>query len=119
MKAFRRLSVAAAIAAVCATSAHAGNLLTNGDFEANGGSLDNWTVIMVPGAQVGVLTAADYHPCCFTVGSEPAYSDNHFVEFDDGNVPGEAHISQSFNTILGAHYTLSLIWGRSEAGRTP
>jgi hypothetical protein len=108
----RVLAAAAAIAALSAAAhASAANLLANGDFEANGGSLDGWTVTLNGQAQLGALTAAIYHPCCSTTGSEPAYSSNHFAEFDDGNVTGLAILSQSFNSILGAAYTLDFDLG--------
>jgi hypothetical protein len=111
----RHLATAAA-AVLIAGPAAAANLLTNGDFEAGGGSLNGWTVTLNGAAQLGALTAADYHTCCFTVGTEPAYSDNHFAEFDDGNVTGLAVLSQMFNTIAGAHYTLSFRAGAFGSG---
>jgi len=108
----RVLAATAAIAALGAgANAGAANLLTNGDFEDAGGSLNGWGVTLNGQAQLGALTAAIYHPCCNTSGSEPAYSSNHFAEFDDGNVTGLAILSQSFASILGATYTLDFDLG--------
>jgi hypothetical protein len=111
------LAAAAATAALgAAVQASGAELITNGDFEAGGGSLAGWTVTLTGAGNADVLTAADYHTCCGTIGSEPAYSSNHFVEFGDANVTGTETISQSFNTLAGHNYLISFDLGAFGAG---
>jgi hypothetical protein len=112
MKSNRYLLGAAVVATMALASAtHAAELITNGDFEAGGGSLAGWTVTLTGAGNADVLTAADYAPCCGTFGSEPAYSGNHFVEFGDGNATGTQTISQTFNTLAGHDYLISFDLG--------
>lgn len=98
------------------SAAHAAQLITNGDFEAGGGSLAGWTKTLTGAGNADVLTAADYFPCCGTFGSEPAYSSNHFVEFGDANVTGTETISQTFNTLAGHNYLISFDLGAFGVG---
>lgn len=97
-------------------SGHSRSLLTNGDFEAGGGSLAGWTVATTASGSVFAATAAIYNPCCGTSGSEPAFSGNHFAAYDAGNVTGSATLSQTFNSVLGGLYTLTFDLGAFGAG---
>ncbi len=120
MSSFRiHLSLAAAACAL-SLAGHAGaaQLLTNGDFEAGGGSTTGWTKTFVGPGNVNALTAADYALCCSTFGSQPAYSGNHFAEFGDGNVVATQTLSQGFND-LGTyhHYVLSFDLGAFGGGQ--
>jgi len=103
------LLTAAAAALALASSAQASELITNGGFEAG---LTGWT----SSGQIGVNTAADYNPCCGTVGSEPGFSGNHFVDFGSGNTAGVDLVSQAFNDLLGSLYTVSFDLGAFGAG---
>ena len=97
-------------------AAHAATLLTNGDFEADGGSLNGWAITTTAAGNVGALTDSQYGPCCGTTGSEPAYSSNHFATFDSGNVTGSATLSQSFGTVAGQTYALNFDLGAFGGG---
>lgn len=110
---FRGLPAAltAAVVLTAAIPAAAANLIVNGDFEAGGGSTAGWTTTFVGLGNVDALTAADYQPCCGTFGSEPAYSSNHFAEFNDANVVAASTLSQTYSSVAGAHYTLSFDLG--------
>ena len=98
------------------SQANAASLLTNGDFEAAGGSLSGWTVSTTAAGNVAAMTAAQYAACCGTTGSEPAYSGNHFATYDGGNVTGSATLSQTFQSVAGDHYTLDFDLGAFGGG---
>src|SRR5271154_63117 len=117
MNGLKNLSPAATAAAALllmlgSAPAMAGSLITNGDFETSGGSLDGWTVA----ANVKVHTGADYHPCCLTVGSEPAYSNNHFAAFGDGDTTGTNVLSQDVSFLAGHTYELTFDSGALGSG---
>jgi len=120
MRQTRQLAFSAALAlslaAAAGTGAQAASLLTNGDFEAAGGSLDGWTVTTSGAGNVFALTAADYMACCGTSGSEPAFSGNHFASYDSGNVSGAATLTQGFTTLAGHNYTLDFDLGAFGGG---
>jgi hypothetical protein len=97
-------------------AAHAASLLTNGDFETAGGSLNGWTITTTADGNVAAMTAAEYAACCATTGSEPAYSGNHFAAYDGGNVTGSATLSQTFGTVAGQTYALSFDLGAFGGG---
>jgi hypothetical protein len=103
------LTAAAAAALVLSAPAQAAELVSNGGFEAG---LTSWTA----SGTVDVATAAIYNPCCGTTGSEPAFSNNHFVAFGGGNVAGTDLVSQTFADVVGALYTFSFDIGAFGAG---
>jgi hypothetical protein len=100
----------AAAALALAAPVQAAELITNGGFEA--GLAGGWT----SSGQVAVNTAADYHPCCGTFGSEPAFTNNHFVDFGSGNTTGTDLVSQAFHDLAGSMYTVSFDLGAFGAG---
>jgi hypothetical protein len=102
-----RTILAAALIVGMPAAAQAANLLVNGDFEAGGGSLAGWTIT----GAMAVGTGAEYAPCCGTTGSEPAYSGNHFATFGAGDIGSTNAISQSFATVIGKRYDVSLRYG--------
>ena len=119
MRPHRQLALSAVFAASllsAGSAAQAASLLTNGDFEAAGGSLNGWTVATAGAGNVFALTAADYVPCCGVTGSEPAFSGNHFASYDSGNVTGTATLSQTFNALAGQSYTLAFDLGAFGGG---
>jgi hypothetical protein len=103
------LAAAAVSALALAGSVHAAELIGNGDFEAG---FTDWS----PSGNVAVLTAADYVPCCGTTGTEPNFSNNHFVSFGSGNLAGVDLVSQTFADVLGALYTVRYDLGAFGAG---
>lgn len=109
-------AIAALSLAAAGPAAHAASLLTNGDFEAAGGSLNGWTATTAGAGDVSALTAADYVPCCGVTGSEPAFSGNHFASYDSGNVTGTATLTQGFSTLAGHTYTLNFDLGAFGGG---
>ena len=109
-------AASAAVALGSAVPAAAANLVVNGDFEAGGGSTAGWTKTFVGPGNIDPLTAADYAVCCGTIGSQPAYSNNHFAEFNDANVVATSTLSQTYNSVAGAHYTLSFDLGAFGSG---
>jgi len=109
MKTVLLTAAAAAAALALAAPVQAAELITNGGFE-NG--LTGWT----SSGTVNVNTAADYHPCCGTVGSEPAFSNNHFVDFGSGNTAGTDLVSQAFHDLSGSLYTVTFDLGAFGSG---
>ena len=106
----KMLLAAAAVAALAlAGSAQASELIANGGFESG---FADWTT----SGQVAVATAADYQPCCGTTGTDPAYSNNHFVAFGGGNVAGVDLVSQTFADVIGSLYTFSFDIGAFGGG---
>lgn len=112
-----KTAVAAAIAALAATSAHAA-LLANADFEtpaAPYGLPSGWDgSTATPGGpqnspNVFVASGADYIPCCAVIGS-PAALANHFVTFGAGDSPHVGGLlGQTFATVAGQTYLLSFL----------
>jgi hypothetical protein len=102
-----RTILAAALIVGMPAAAQAANLLVNGDFEAGGGSLAGWTIT----GAMAVGTGAEYAPCCETSGSEPAYSGNHFATFGASDIEATNAITQSFATVIGKRYDVSLRYG--------
>jgi hypothetical protein len=102
-----RTTLAAALIFGMPAAAQAANLLVNGDFEAGGGSLAGWTIT----GAMAVGTGALYGPCCDTSGSEPAYSGNHFATFGANDIEAANTITQSFATVIGKLYDVSLRYG--------
>ncbi|RFP18475.1 MULTISPECIES: choice-of-anchor C family PEP-CTERM protein [unclassified Duganella] len=100
-----KLILAAAIAAASVSgAASAANLIQNGDFEiASGVNLNNYTVV---GAGDGAIAY-------WTVGGNSVDIINNSYNAISGNSidmlgsPGPGVLSQSFNAVVGATYTLS------------
>jgi hypothetical protein len=87
-------------------------VVTNGDFEAAGGSLNGWTE--TPGPEIFAINGAAYGPCCGANGT-PAQLANTFASFGPG-VPPEigtnvSVLFQDVATIIGNRYRLSFEHG--------
>jgi len=107
--ALKTAALSAALAFAMGGAANAAELIANGDFESG---YTGWT----PGGQAMLNTAADYVICCGTVGTEPAYSTNHFISLGNDDKVGVHKVVQALSTVVGSLYTLSFDAGAFGSG---
>ena len=111
-------AAAAALASLSAGAASAGNLLTNGDFEApytQYGLPPGWTDSTIgalgpapfDAPDLFVVKGSDYIPCCGVTGGT-ASMDNHFATFGAGDSPNAGGLlAQHFASKAGRTYAVT------------
>lgn len=109
---FTKIAFAALIAAA-PVAASAVELITNGNFEAAGGSLAGWTAT----DNVVAIKGSAYVQFAGGVGS-PAAQANTFASFGAGGTAGTETLSQTLGTVAGRTYNLSFDYGSFSSDQT-
>lgn len=86
----------------CAARARAGTLISNGGFEANGGSLTGWTVDLAAGSGGGWYLQSGNAPQFNTSVFVPSPPEGSYAAMTDGNGPGSQSLLQTFTVPLNA-----------------